>query len=176
MKDKKVLGKVESKVTESFLNNKRKEPKGSGMINYDDEDDMNVSVNKNLKSKFKAMPVNSKSKKIEDDLDLLESVKDDSTQVKSKEVGINPLPYIINYHTISHKNVFLSYLDSNYKNFYHEIGLINDKKFKTALEDYLKRRGILKKIPYLLNQDGKKPILKIQKKKRVKTVKNLRTI
>ena len=70
MKDKKVSGKVDSKVTVSFLNNKRKDPKGTGMINYDDEDDIDVSVNKNLKSKFKELPINSKSKIIDDDLDL----------------------------------------------------------------------------------------------------------
>ena len=42
MKDKKVLGKVESKVTESFLNKKRKEPKGSGMINHHEKYNIDV--------------------------------------------------------------------------------------------------------------------------------------
>ena len=89
MKDKKVSGKVESKVTESFLNNKRKDPKDTGMINYDDEDDIDVSVNKNLKSIFKEMPINSKSKVIEDDLDLLESDRSHPKEPKRKELPSN---------------------------------------------------------------------------------------
>ena len=145
MKDKKVLSKVGSKVTESFINNKRKESKGTGMVNYDDEDDIDISVNKNLKSKFNTIPINSKSKLIQDDLDLLESVNNDSKQVKSKEVGTKQLPYVINYHTISNNMVFMSYLDTNCKTFYQEIGLIKDKKFKMAIEEYLKKRSITKK-------------------------------
>ena len=88
-------------MTVSYLSNKRKDPKGTGMINYDDEGDIDVSVNKNLKSKFKEMPINSKSKIIDDDLDLNESVQNQPKELKNKEGGSNPLPFVINYHTIS---------------------------------------------------------------------------
>ena len=145
MKDKKVSGKVDSKVTVSFLNNKRKDPKGISMINYDDEDDIDVSVNKNLKSKFKEMPINSKSKIIDGDLDLNESVQNQPKELKNKEGGSNPLPFAINYHTISYKNVFVSYLDSRYNRFYKELGTIDEKNFKISIDDYLKKRTISKK-------------------------------
>ena len=159
MKDKKVLGKVESKVTESFLNSKRKDPKNTGMINYDDEDDIDVSVNKNLKSKFKEMPINSKSKIIDDDLDLNESVQNQPKELKNKEGGSNPLPFVINYHTISYKNVFVSYLDSRYNRFYKELGTIDEKNFKISIDDYLNNVQYLKKMQKLLKLDGMKPIL-----------------
>ena len=145
MKDKKVLGKVESKVTESFLNSKRKDPKNTGMINYDDEDDSNVLVNKNLKSKFKDVPINSKSRVNEEDLNLVESQSNVPKVLKAKDVGVKQLPFTINYHTISYKNVFVSYLDTRYNNFYKELGTIDEKNFKIAIDDYLQRRKLSKK-------------------------------